>query len=197
MQISFSGRIPIATGKVYDKVAQKCVDTTTYEIDCKDESDATYLGKKGGSWGYIPMIECAIAMKRIGFTPDDGPLPPFIAENENSRFFAQETDDGKLVSVCSIHSDSPVVELDFIESDRKKNYKYAGQTMLAAVIKEELKNQDKKLFVVRYPSPDAKPFYKKCGFEPLLWDTQSSALKLNREGMEDFVEATEKKLEEL
>lgn len=199
MQISFSGKIPIATAKVYDKAAQKYVNTTTYEIDCKDEEDATYLRKKEGAWGYIPIIECSMAMKRLNYTPgsEGGMLPPFIAENANSRFFAQETDEGRLVSVCSLHSDSPTVELDFIESDRKKNYKYAGQTLLAAVIKEELKNQDKELFVARYPSPEARPFYAKCGFEPLLEGAPSSALKLDREGMENFVEKTEKKLEEL
>ncbi len=72
-----------------------------------------------------------------------------------------------------------------------KNYKYAGQAMLASLAKSMEKNNDSLIFI-NDPADSARSFYiDKCGFTPLNKDSRE--LKMDCRDMHTFIKNVEEK----
>ena len=82
------------------------------------------------------------------------------------------------------------MQIMYIERNRLSNYKYVGQSMLAAIGLNVLDKGGKQLSIV-HPIAEAESFYvDKCGF----YNCQNGYLRMKSKDIPEFVHTTEEKI---
>ena len=112
-----------------------------------------------------------------------------IYEPLNDHFFISELEDGTALGICEtfINPYRKDTCVDFIETEKSKKYKYAGQTLLAALGLNTLKNSRENL-VINVPLESAKPFYiDVCGFS----EVSKKKLEMKEADIKNFIKTVE------
>lgn len=194
MNISFGKRIPLSQHKVYDKREQKFTNATLYEIDGKDEDDIYYIALQKGNWGDLRRcITTDMASKRKKLssgcelsTYDEITLP-------NNKFYSLENEKGDSIGLLEMTGAYNIRDVRYFQANPDRNYRYAGQIMLAEVAKEIADETNAEL-TVSDPSDEGRKFYiNVCGFQPKSKD--SHKLYMNQDGIKNFIENVERRTE--
>lgn len=181
MDIAFTSKIPIYQNRVYDKQKQSFVNSILYELDGKNIADIYYILNQSGNWtGY----KYAIAMDLYDKYSNNQ------TNNNSLRVYALETGD-ETIGLAEIVTKNNTHDIQFLDCNPEKKYKYTGQTLIASIIKSILKKPNQ-IFKVSAPAYGARKFYiDKCGFKPAL--NSSLSLEMSEEEMKDFLYKVEKK----
>ena len=134
MQISFGKKIPISTCNIYNKEAQKYERATLYEIDCKDEEDINYLNNIEGKWEYKDAIAYLADFKHID--ANDINHEKIGLDLSGYKIYSLETQGNHVACMCETHPLESSQNIEIIESNPDKKYKYSGQAMLASIAKQ-------------------------------------------------------------
>ncbi len=189
MQISFGSKIPISACKIYNKEAKKFERATLYEIDCKDEEDINYLNNIEGKWEYKDSVAYGAKYKYMALLGVD--FEETMPCMQDWQFYSLETEDRNTACICEVHPMENSKNIEIIESNPDKKYKYAGQTLLAGIAKRILPyGFDLEVLI---PVKKAESFYSKvCGF-PRNDSTFGYCVK--NQGLKDFIERVEEKVQ--
>ena len=158
MNISFGKKIPIAQCQIQNIKTNKFEPAIIYELDCRDESDLLEARKPKSKWEYAKYIHENMCDKyRYG---------SFSQDFDGCYFYILQDKNGKTLGMAQteeIYEDA--FDLAYLDTKKEKNYKYVGQTLLAAVAREVQKKSGDILSV--FGAVDsAMDFYKKtCGFK--------------------------------
>lgn len=156
MNIYFGKKIPITTCQIFDNEKKEFVKATCYEYDCQDKSDIAEIKKLDDGWTY--KQETLDNMKRK-FTANKNGI------NSEIAIFSLENKDGGILGLCNAENKKRTMEVRFLESKQDGRHKYVGQTLLASIGKEMLKNKQQKNFIIKTAIASAYDFYEKtCGF---------------------------------
>lgn len=179
--ISFGQKIPLAMFQLKDTLQNRYVPAIIYEMDCKDISDIDEVMAADGYWMYRPSIINNMVDK----------FKTMSDEPNGKRFYVTQLENGSTLGMSQVHTNNNELCVDFIESRRDKRYKYVGQTMLAALGKNFLKKDGKRL-VIPTPTDPAMPFYiDKCGFK----EYKNTKLKMNKVSLQKFITRTQRLIE--
>lgn len=183
MDISFKSKIPIYQNKIYDRQKQSFVDSTMCELDGKDISDIQYILDQDGNW---TGFKYAIAMDLYDKYSNNQ------IEDDSIHVYVLETED-KPIGFAEITTKNNIHDIQFLDCNPEKKYKYTGQTFLASIIKFILKKPNQ-IFRVSAPVYEARKFYiDKCGFKSV--SKNSLSLEMSEKEMMDFLCNIEKKAE--
>ncbi len=181
-QISFGKKIPITNCQVKDKKNGKFVPATIYEADCKDFSDIQEVDNLDGIWSFKSSI---VSYMKIKYSRQ-----LISTTDKNDKFYLLQTQDGTTLGLCQTNKEGSSTKVEFLENRRDKKYKYVGQSLLAAIGLETLK-EGKKSIVITVPTEEAIPFYvDKCGFKE---SNNSTPLKLSKKRIKKLIRKTENK----
>ena len=183
MNIYFGKKLPITTCQIYDNERKKFVKATCYEYDCKDKSDIAEIKKIDDEWTY--KEETLDNMKRK-FTANKNGLHSDIA------IFSLENEQGEILGLCNAENKKRAMEVRFLESKQDGKHKFVGQTLLASIGKEMLKNKQQKEFVIKTAIASAYDFYEKtCGF--VMDSIFNSDLRMGRIQTYKFIKQTQER----
>ena len=189
MQISFGKRIPISTCNIYNKKTKEFESATLYEADCKDQKDVFCFKNLESSWEY----KDAVAMRAFSKYLIESEIKPNGINGINSqfdKFYTLVTKDGHIASICETQPYKGDINIKYLESNPNKQYKYAGQAMLASVLRLE-SGSDHDIKVCA-PSKSALDFYSKvCEFKD---SPQDIGFELSQENIDNFVQKVEEKI---
>ena len=186
--ISFQAKIPIAKCQIYDTQKKSQETATIYEYDCKDRSDIRSIIAiaQNGEWEYGYNIYGNAWNKAH-------PSRPF---HKHARIYSIENQKGKTICICDTQENHEEIIVKHLESHKDKNYKYAGQNMLAMLAKKVIDTKRECLFI-NDGQPEAQDFYtNKCGFEIVGSnpnDENGTDYELKREDIPYFIAQTEEK----
>ncbi len=165
--ISFGKKIPLIKCHIKDNVANKYIPATFYEVDCEDINEIDEVRDSLKGWQFSKSISqnmrTAYMMNKCNslFTVND----EYFYEPETDAFYEMRIDDGEIVGICQVSKHPKDLHIEFIESKGNKQYKYVGQTMIAAIGRVAKHEKLKKIYIPM-PIPSAIDFYiNKCGFE--------------------------------
>lgn len=183
MNLSFRAKHPISHPYVFDKEQQKFVETTLYEIDCKDKKDISYIKKQPGNWGYLrdEFIESAKCKNLV--LKMDG--------KSNNTFYSLENSKGNSIGFMEIRDGYKRRNLFLFVCNPDKKYKFVGQVMLSEAAKEIL-GKKHYVFTVDDPTDEGRNFYiNNCGFKKQY--KGSHGLKLTQNGIKKFIDDVKKR----
>lgn len=154
--LSFQKRL-IANCKIVDK--GKSVPCQIYELSKRDDVDYFQSLLKDRSW------------KGQGFVEYINDIFSHSCCND-AKYYAIENAKNKKLGFCQIYQEpNQYDELEIIEvmpkaahDNSSRTAKYIGETLITFLV-EKAKKEGKKSFVVPVSIPDARDFYKNCGFE--------------------------------
>ena len=156
MNISFTGKIPIAKCQIKDRTTQKRVSATFFEYDCKDIEESIEVKTARRKHSFKDYISKYMAIKTEQNQNKEVP--------NNERFFGLASKNGEIIGLVQTKNDNKGVHIDFIETDFT-HYKHIGQNMLALVGKYGI--EDEKRLIIDCYTDGAFGFYtKKCDFKP-------------------------------
>lgn len=188
MEISFKGKIPISTVNVYDKKGKNFKEATLYELDGKDESDLDELAKDNGEWFYKYNILVGLTDKQAKMAREGFSQKPMPCEY---KFYILENQDGSTGGLCETMTFGHYTDIVYLESNPNKKYGLTGQTMLASIAKQMLKNPNATM-IIDDPAVRARDFYTKdCGFKET--SKGSHDLIMKEDELQEFVENVEEK----
>lgn len=153
--LSFQKRL-IANCKIVDK--GKSVPCQIFELNKRDDADYFKSLLKERGWkgqGFVEYIDDIFSHSGCG----------------DAKFYAIENAKNKKLGFCQIYQEpNQYDELEIIEvmpkaahDNSSRNIKYIGETLMTFLV-EKAKREGKKSFVIPVPIPDARDFYKNCGF---------------------------------
>ena len=181
LSISFGQKIPTAQCSVLDKKKDRFIPAILYELDCSDSSDIDEISNIKAP---MPFKNSIAANMRLKYA-----YQKISSRKGNLDFYIFQTDEEKTLGICQVKKVDNNIEIDYISTLQDKRYKYAGQSMLAAIGMRLLKKNGSKL-IIGVSTEDALPFYtEKCGFK----QTQNEALKMNKKHIQKFIRRTQKK----
>ncbi|MBR1943738.1 hypothetical protein IJ843_08400 [bacterium] len=186
INISFGKKIPISQHNVYDRKQEKFVTTTLYEIDAKDESDIEYIKSQQGNWGELrDDIADDITVKHSKLSAGEKNIRP------KNKFYSLENSEGNAIGLMEIRDYPRRRNLFLFECDPDKNYKFVGQVMLSQAAKA-ISGKKNYTFTVDDPTDEGRIFYiNACGFKEQR--KGSHGLKLNRQGIDNFINNVEER----
>lgn len=188
--ITFGKKIPMAKCAVVENSTGKKHSVLISELDCKDLSDIELVSQNKGQFDFKGVISQLMKNKHFKLNPNSKKYDiPKIYEPLNDHFFISELEDGTALGICETYINPYKKDtcVDFIETEKSKKYKYAGQTMLAALGLNTLKNSRENL-VINVPLESAKPFYTDvCGFNEI----SNKKLEMNQENIKEFIKTVE------
>ncbi len=188
MQISFGAKIPVNTCNIFDIKNKSFIKATVYEIECSDKADVDYMNAIGGFWIYKDAIFYGARTKYDRLTGEDSIFWHRRYDYED-KFFTLETPNQDVACMCEVEPHKKYYNVYFLESEEHKQYKYAGQSMLASIAKTLL-GSEKRLKVAE-PAESARKFYSdKCRFKD---DKTNLGYELLQEDIPAFIQRTEKK----
>ena len=150
MNISFTGKIPIAKCQIKDRTTQKRVSATFFEYDCKDIEDSIEVEAARRIHSFKDSISKYMAIKTEQIQNKEVP--------NNERFFGLASKNGEIIGLVQTKNDNKGVHIDFIETDFT-HYKHIGQNMLALVGKYG--TEDEKRLIIDCYTDGAFGFYTK------------------------------------
>ncbi|MBQ8886985.1 MAG: hypothetical protein IJY61_04720 [Candidatus Gastranaerophilales bacterium] len=158
MQISFGKKIPIAQCQIQNLKTGKFEPATVYELDCTDESDLLEVVKPTREWLYATYIHDNMC--------DRIELQNVYKEYDNSSFYILQNKDGETLGMSQVEEIyEGAFDLSYLDTKKKKPYKYVGQTLLATVAREVYQKATD-AFSVYGAVDSARDFYEKiCGFK--------------------------------
>lgn len=178
--ISFGQNIPIARCSIKDTKKDKYVPATIYEIDCKDKEDIDEIENLDDNFEFKDTF--ISGMQNKNRTESEGKYSP-------SCFYKLESEDGEILGVCYAKHENGNFVVKYFASKQKSNYKYVGQSLLAALGINAFHDKQKKL-VISSAISSAYDFYKRtCGFK----EAELSDLEMDRAGIIKFVRQTEER----
>lgn len=187
MNISFKAKIPVSECQVYDRQKKKFVPATLYEYDCKDFSDIQRFKNNYHKWIYMDSFISNMKIKFMHFCYDKGHTNNAL---EADRFYSLELPDNHLVGFCETVDNIKSTNIYYLETDRERRYKYAGQSILASLSKQMLNSSLNHEMTINCPANSARNFYiDKCGFDI----KREKALYLDKKGLSDFVKTFEER----
>lgn len=182
--ISFGRKIPVATCQVKNLEKNKYIPAVVYEFDCHDRSDMEELRETDGEWEfkralYNDMLNTRGRILRGG--------------TDDSRYFVLEDKKSKdIIGMSEVTTKGKTINIEYLETEREKKYKYVGQALIAAIGTEVLHEGGKKL-TVGCPYRTALSFYEDtCQFDK----SQKGKLQFEEEGLKKFIKRTGKRTEE-
>ena len=187
MQISFTKKIPISTCNIYNKKTNEFERATLYEIDCKDSEDIDYLNNIQGRWEYRDAIAYFADFKHIDST--DMNHEKIDLDLSGYKIYSLEKPDNYVACICETHPIENSQNIEIIESNPDEHYKYAGQTMLASIVKRILpQGLDLEVLI---PVAKSESFYSEaCKFPR---NNSAFGYCLPNKKMKDFIETVEKR----
>ena len=106
------------------------------------------------------------------------------------RFYSLELPNNNIVGFCETMDNRKSKNIYYLETDRERRYKYAGQGIFASLSKQMLKKSENPEMTINHPAGSARNFYiDKCGFQP----KNNPALSLEKDDMSDFVKTFEER----
>lgn len=158
MNISFSGKVPIAKCQIQNLKTKNFEPAYIYEIDCKDRSDIDTLIVPENEWRYAKYIQRNLADSMMN--------EAIYGEPRKSSYYVLENKDGETLGMSEVSkSFNNTYDLTYLDTKKQKPYKYVGQTLLATVAREALK-KGTELFTIYGAALSALDFYvEKCGFK--------------------------------
>lgn len=182
MKISFGRKIPITRCYIQDKNTGMNSNAGIFELDCKDKEDINTVKDAEGFWIYKPTI---LYYMREKYFAQNG----ISYGSPNKKFYVLEDTNKKVLGVCQFYDREDDVYIDFLESNRDSGYKYAGQSILAAIGLYTLHN-NKKRMVIKVATNEALPFYKKvCKFQ----EQEDKSLEMDKIRIQSFINKMKKK----
>ncbi len=182
MNITFTGKIPIAVCQVQKRSTKENIPVTFFEYDCKDIEDAFEVENSTPLFNYTDTIAQYMRNKIKQIKNNEEP--------SDERFFGLSSNDGKLIGIAQTSKTKRNLHLDFIETDFT-NYKNTGRNLIALICKYCIKDKKDKNLVVDYYAQGTHDFYsKKCGFEPCK---KPRKLKIGKKGMKKLIEKAQAK----
>lgn len=181
MEVSFGRKIPRQTCQIQKKETGEYVRATFYEIDCREEKDAIEIRNLDRKWNFRNDIAQNMMIKNSVLT--------YLNQKSNLDFYAMQDSNGELVGLAQVKTINGVSNISYITTKPHNEYKYVGQTMVAAIGKETLKKGGSALTIAT-AIDEAMDFYtKKCGFKK----HGKYMLRMNREQIEKSVQKAETK----
>ncbi len=191
--ISFKARIPLYKCSVKDIKTGKNIPVVVSEFDCKDVSDMQEMAGLGYKWQFAmglaaDMEQKYLYNKNFHASKINYPLNFYVLHEDKEDKYGEVN----ILGICETENNGKNADIAFIESKYKEEYKYVGQTLLAAIGKLLLKNNGHNIYVLN-PAFKAIPFYMdKCGFEQVDKD-KYAPLWLQQEQIKEFIKRTEEK----
>ena len=193
MNVSFKAQIPVSQCQLYDKQDKKFVPATLYEFDCKDISDIKHFKRDLKKWVYMESLICAMGAKfrhyREGFgeSTNEG-----NDKFDGYKFYSLELPNNHIVGFCEAYDDKDNKNIYYLETERERRYKFAGQSIIASMAKQMISSHENPELTINFPARSARDFYvDKCGFEP----NGKVELVMKKQKMSDFVKSFEEKTE--
>jgi hypothetical protein len=185
MKISFGQKIPIAQCGVYDKIKNAYTKAVLYEFDGKDASDIDYFVYQTGNWSSLKNN------MTVDLYDKNQKYKKGIKNNGyEKKFYSLEAQEGKSIGICETSNFMNYTDIIYLNCNPDKNYKYAGQAMLAGISKP-LEDKEDALLTVTDPADSARYFYVNCcGFTPIYQNKRE--LQMNSSQMKQFVKNVEK-----
>lgn len=186
MNVSFKAKIPVSKCQVYDRQNKQFVPATLYEFDCKDYSDIQNFKHKIYNWTYMAGFISNMRIKFMHLCHNTGDRRVLDA----NKFYSLELPDKRIVGFCETVDYRNSTNVYYLETDGERRYKYAGQSILAALSKQMLNSSLNSELTINCPARSARNFYIDiCGFDI----KGEKALYLNRQNMLDFVKTVEER----
>ncbi len=154
--VSFCKKIPVSQCCIKDNTTKSFIPATLVELDCTDISDIVDVALTKGDWEYKKAITYNMYDKHKKITQS--------SFRPNVSFYALVKGAGDIVGLMQVRKLISGLNIDLIESERTKNYKYVGKNMVAG-LGTALKHMVKDTIEVDVPLAEAVPFYESCGFK--------------------------------
>ncbi len=177
--ISFGKRIPKMQFQIQRKDTNEFEPAIFSEVDCKDEEDYSEVKSLDRRWTFNEHIAKGIAQKSTS--------QKYLREKSNISVYEMQDRNGHIIGIAQTQTRNGVCNIEYIESKPNNEYRYVGQSMVAAIGKETL---DKKCYKLTVDAPvdDAMPFYiNACGFRK----QGEFSLKMNIAQMCKLIKQTE------
>ena len=126
MNISFGNKIPVYQNKVYNKLQKEYENATLYEINCEDSEDLDSFLKKDGVWAYKLQMYMNMR-KKHELLQITSQMPQKHRDIiKRNKFYSLELDNGNVVGHCEVTNEDDDLNINYIECNQTRNYKYAG-----------------------------------------------------------------------
>ena len=155
--ISFGKKIPKMQFYIQRKDTEEFVPAIFSEVDCKDEDDYTDVKTLDRKWTFKDYIAQRISEKNS--------LQQYFKKLSDTSVYEMQDASGQIIGLAQTETRNGVCNIEYIESKHNNEYRYVGQSMVAAIGREAL---DKKCYKLTVDAPidEAMPFYiNACGFK--------------------------------
>ncbi len=155
--ISFGKKIPKMQFFIQRKDTEEFVPAIFSEVDCKDEDDYTDVKTLDRKWTFKDYIAQRISEKNS--------LQQYFKKLSDTSVYEMQDASGQIIGLAQTETRNGVCNIEYIESKPNNEYRYVGQSMVAAIGREAL---DKKCYKLTVDAPidEAMPFYiNACGFK--------------------------------
>ena len=152
MKISFGRKIPKIRCQILEKETGKFTPATVYEIDCKDEADFLEIKRLDRRWHFKSDIAKNMEQKHA--------VQTYLKQKSNLSFYAIQDKNNELVGLAQTKTVNGITDINYITTKPRNEYKYVGQTLVAAIGKEALKKGNTQLTITT-SIDEAVDFYRK------------------------------------
>lgn len=157
MQISFGRKIPKIQCQILKKETGEFIPATVYEIDCKDEADFLAIKKLDRKWHFKSDIAKNMEQKHA--------VQTYLKQKSNLSFYAMHDKNNELVGLAQTKTVNGITDINYITTKPRNEYKYVGQTLVAAIGQEALKKGNTQLTITTSIDEAVEFYRKKCGFK--------------------------------
>ena len=155
--ISFGKNIPKMQFYIQRKDTEEFVPAIFSEVDCNDDYDYDEVKTLDRRWTFKDLVAKRIAAK--------GATQRFFNEPSNISVYEMHDQNGQLIGIAQTQTKDGICNIEYIESKPNNEYRYVGQSMVAAIGREAIEKKCHKL-TVDAPIDEAMPFYiNACGFK--------------------------------
>ncbi len=178
--VSFGHKIPIAACQVQEKLTGRFVKATVYEYDCQNKTDIDEV-KSIKDLNTFRTLIAGHMYNKYTFSK--------FGHDIDKRFFAIQENDGDIIGLSQTNNVGEDMNISYIETLRNKKYRFAGQTLIAAIGGELLSSGGRKL-LIRCPVDSALHFY----FDDCRFDvSENGELYMDKKNLKKFIERTEER----
>ncbi len=179
--LSFGKKIPIAKCQIQERETGKFVPATVYEVDCADEDDFLEIKNLNRKWSFKKFISENMESKHF--------VKNYLNGDSCLSFYQIRDNNDEIIGIGQTREIGRTHDLSYIDTKPKNQYRFVGQTLLAAIGKSIL-NQDGFRLIVSTPIDSSIDFYEKsCGFEKI----EDGMFKMNRSQIQSFISRTEER----
>ncbi|MBQ4122671.1 hypothetical protein IJD44_02970 [bacterium] len=185
--VSFGKAIPVANCHIFNKNTNKTESAILYEYDCLDKDEDINEIKSLPEIFYYKDHVIDRMMYKYVKTVHWGGI-------DNKNFYSLKNEDGRILGILYTYNavdrnGKKTIVIDRLQSDTKSEYKYVGQSMLAALCQTK-KDEQTESICVKVPALTAIDFYtQKCGFQPI----PNRELELTKDNFSSLIGITEQK----